>query len=121
MASADLLWQCVRKQNAFLHKSKISGGVQFSKEKGNLYNLSTFKYSGLCNAEKVVIEGADAEALSVSFNGTVLKSDFPAMAKKVIAGLNRPDLKSSALAKLSQTHKSLRMAKAGIKKNKAKK
>eukprot|EP00976_Prorocentrum_cordatum_P101006 1192448-Prorocentrum_minimum.AAC.2 len=43
MASADVIWQCVKKQNAFLCKNT---GVQFSKEKGNLMALNTFKYSG---------------------------------------------------------------------------
>jgi hypothetical protein len=43
MASPDLIWQCVKKNNAFLTKNM---GVQFSKEKGNLMSLNSFKHSG---------------------------------------------------------------------------
>jgi len=38
--SADLVWQIVKNNNAFLVKKN---GVQFSSEPGNLTNLNSFK------------------------------------------------------------------------------
>lgn len=48
MASPDLLWQLVKKNNSFLVKrnGNNNASVQFSSEPNNLYNLNTFKYSG---------------------------------------------------------------------------
>jgi hypothetical protein len=56
MASADLIWQLVKKNNAFLVKrnGNSNASVQFSSEPNNLYNLNTFKYSGNFNAFKVL-------------------------------------------------------------------
>ncbi|KAK8957037.1 60S ribosomal protein L28-1 [Platanthera zijinensis] len=42
-----LIWEIVRKNNAFLVKQFGNGNakVQFSKEKNNLFNVHSFKYS----------------------------------------------------------------------------
>jgi large subunit ribosomal protein L28e len=47
--SPDLLWQLVKKNNKFLVKRNGNGSasLQFSSEPNNLYNLNSFKYSGL--------------------------------------------------------------------------
>lgn len=41
--SSDLVWEIVRSQNSFLVKSKVSGGVQFSRDPFNLTNLHNRK------------------------------------------------------------------------------
>ncbi|BBN00168.1 large subunit ribosomal protein L28e [Marchantia polymorpha subsp. ruderalis] len=137
MASPDLLWQLVKKNNSFLVKQNGNNNrsVQFSSEPNNLYNKNTFKYSGLANKKTVSIVPA-GEGLSVtlattktkkgnkpaeSINRSVLKRDFRKMARAVVNQVAengyRPDLKQSALARLAAVHKSLRVAKAGVKKS----
>ncbi len=44
---AQLVWQLVKNYNCFLHKGL--NGSRFSAEPGNLYNVSSYKYSGRCN------------------------------------------------------------------------
>ncbi|KAJ7553744.1 hypothetical protein O6H91_06G110800 [Diphasiastrum complanatum] len=133
MASPDLLWQLVKKNNKFLVKrnGNSNASVQFSKEPNNLYNLNTFKFSGLANKKTVLISPA-GEGLDVvlgtsktkkgnkpanSINKSVMRRDFRKMAKavtnQVVDNWYRPDLKAAALARLSAVHKSLRVAKAG--------
>eukprot|EP00238_Polyblepharides_amylifera_P006412 CAMPEP_0196585092 /NCGR_PEP_ID=MMETSP1081-20130531/49505_1 /TAXON_ID=36882 /ORGANISM="Pyramimonas amylifera, Strain CCMP720" /LENGTH=127 /DNA_ID=CAMNT_0041906523 /DNA_START=72 /DNA_END=455 /DNA_ORIENTATION=+ len=127
MASPDLIWLCVKKNNAFLVKRT---GVQFSNEKYNVKSLNTFKHSGLANVDKFDITPADeADNLSINFfkvgsEPVLMKGyDVRQMIRKVGAGLEayRTDLKGDALVKLTHLHKSLRVAKAGIKKSKSKK
>jgi len=45
----DLIWQVVRKNNSFLVKQFGNGNakVQFTKEPNNLYNVHSYKHSGL--------------------------------------------------------------------------
>ncbi|GMN20307.1 hypothetical protein TIFTF001_045313 [Ficus carica] len=45
----QLIWEIVKKNNSFLVKEFGNGtaGVRFSKEPNNLYNLNSYKYSGL--------------------------------------------------------------------------
>lgn len=45
----DLIWQVVRKNNSFLVKQFGNGNakVQFTKEPNNLYNVHSYKYSGM--------------------------------------------------------------------------
>jgi large subunit ribosomal protein L28e len=50
--SADLVWQIVKNNNAYLVKKS---GVQFSSEPGNLMNVNSFKYSGIANNKSVII------------------------------------------------------------------
>ena len=56
--SADLIWQLVKDNNAFLVKRGRTarlGAVQFSKEPGNLMNVNSFKYSGIAPSRTVVL------------------------------------------------------------------
>ena len=46
---SQLVWQLVKNYNCFLHKGL--NGSQFSAERGNLYNVNSYKYSGQCPAE----------------------------------------------------------------------
>ncbi|KAK1314930.1 60S ribosomal protein L28-2 [Acorus calamus] len=131
-----LIWEIVKKNNAFLVKEFGNGNqkVQFSKESNNLYNLNSFKHSGLANKKTVAIlpGGKDLSVTLATtktkkqnkpvslFHRSVMKKDFRRMAKAVInqVGDNyyRPDLKQAALARLSVVYKSLKITKSGAKK-----
>ncbi|KAM7255733.1 hypothetical protein ACFE04_008631 [Oxalis oulophora] len=132
----QLIWEIVRKNNSFLVKEfgNNTQSVQFSKEPNNLYNLNSYKHSGLANKKTVTIQ-ADVKNNAVVIATTktnkqnkpaallhksILKREFRRMAKAVSnqVGDNyyRPDLKSAALAKLSVVHRSLKVAKSGPKK-----
>ncbi|KAH1053301.1 hypothetical protein GYH30_022542 [Glycine max] len=52
------LMSILKKNNSFLVKEFGRGtqSVQFSKEPKNLYNLNTFKYSGLANKKTVTVQ-----------------------------------------------------------------
>ncbi|RKF57680.1 putative 60S ribosomal protein L28e [Erysiphe neolycopersici] len=47
--SADLIWEIVRPQNAFLVKRTSSEGVRFSRDPLNLTNIHSRKYAGFVN------------------------------------------------------------------------
>jgi large subunit ribosomal protein L28e len=56
VACADsLVWEVTKRNNSFLKKrngkTKRSGKVEFSTEKGNLKSLNQFKYSGIANSK----------------------------------------------------------------------
>ncbi|KAL0463833.1 UNVERIFIED_CONTAM: 60S ribosomal protein L28-1 [Sesamum latifolium] len=52
----QLIWEIVKKNNSFLVKEFGNGtaSVKFSKETNNLYNLHSFKHSGLANKKTVI-------------------------------------------------------------------
>ncbi|KAJ0971388.1 hypothetical protein J5N97_019347 [Dioscorea zingiberensis] len=131
-----LVWEIVKKNNAFLVKQFGNGNakVQFSKEPNNLYNVHSFKHSGLANKKSVSIQPG-GEGLSVvlattktkkqnkpsnAYNRSVMKKEFRKMAKavtnQVTDNFYRPDLTKAALARLSAVHRSLKVAKSGVKK-----
>ncbi|CAL0332414.1 unnamed protein product [Lupinus luteus] len=131
----QLIWEIVKKNNSFLVKEFGRGtqSVEFSRESNNLYNLNSFKFSGLANKKTVTIQPAGKDQ-SVSLATTktkkqnkpallhksILKKDFRRSAKavqnQVADNYYRPDLKEAALARLSAVSKSLRVAKSGAKK-----
>ncbi|GLT58351.1 hypothetical protein SLA2020_312510 [Shorea laevis] len=130
-----LIWEIVKKNNSFLVKQfgRGTAGVQFSKESNNLYNLNSFKHSGLANKKTVTIQpGKDQSVLlgttktkkqskpASLLHKSVMKKEFPRMVKAVVnqVGDNyyRPDLKKAALARLSAVNRSLKVAKSGVKK-----
>ncbi|EEF46305.1 60S ribosomal protein L28-2 [Ricinus communis] len=131
----QLIWEAVKKNNCFLVKQfgRGSASVQFSKEPNNLYNLNSYKHSGLSNKKTVSIQaGKDQSVIlattktkkqnrpSALLHKSVMKKEFRRMAKAVQnqVGDNyyRPDLKKAALARLSVVHRSLKVAKSGVKK-----
>ncbi|XP_065850913.1 large ribosomal subunit protein eL28y [Euphorbia lathyris] len=132
----QLIWEIVKRNNSFLVKEfgRGNAGVQFSKESNNLYNLNSFKYSGLANKKTVSIQpgGKDLSVVLATsktkkqnkpaslLHKSVMRKEFRSMAKAVAnqVGDNyyRPDLKNAALAKLSAVHKSLKVSKSGAKK-----
>ena len=63
MVTESEIWECVKKNNSFLVKrSQGSNKAQFSAEPGNLYNLNTFKYSGLANSKTIDIATDKSDA-----------------------------------------------------------
>ncbi|KAF7814174.1 60S ribosomal protein L28-2 [Senna tora] len=134
--SGQLVWEIVKRNNCFLVKEFGRGtqSVQFSKESNNLYNLNSFKHSGLANKKTVTIQpaGKDQSVLLGTtktkkqnkpanlLHKSVMKKEFPRMAKAVINQVAdnhyRPDLKKAALARLSAVNRSLKVAKSGVKK-----
>ncbi|CAJ1955370.1 unnamed protein product [Sphenostylis stenocarpa] len=132
----QLIWEIVKKNNCFLVKEFGRGtqSVEFSREPNNLYNLNTFKYSGLANKKTVTIQsaGKDQSVLLATtktkkqnkpaslLHKSVMKKEFRRMAKavqnQVADNYYRPDLKKAALARLSAVNRSLKVAKSGVKK-----
>ncbi|PKA53393.1 60S ribosomal protein L28-2 [Apostasia shenzhenica] len=131
-----LLWEIVKKNNSFLVKQFGNGNamVQFSKEKNNLYNVNSFKFSGLANKKTVSIQPAGKD-LSVILATTkkkkqnkpasvahksIMKKEFWKIAKAVTNQVSdnyyRRDLTGAALARLSAVRRSLQVAKSGPKK-----
>ncbi|XP_057526623.1 60S ribosomal protein L28-2-like [Amaranthus tricolor] len=130
----SLVWEIVKKNNCFLVKEFGNGTakVQFSKESNNLYNVHSYKYSGLANAKTVSVhpEGKDLVLTTTKTrkqnkpanvqHKSVMKKDFSRMAKavknQVADNYYRPDLKQAALARLSVVSRSLQVANSGVKK-----
>ncbi|KAG6780388.1 60S ribosomal protein L28-1-like [Populus alba x Populus x berolinensis] len=132
----QLIWEIVKKNNSFLVKQfgRGTASLRFSKESNNLYNLNSYKHSGLANKKTVTIQAGDkdqAVVLATSktkkqnkpaalFHKSVMKKEFRRMVKAVENQVEdnyyRPDLKKAALARLSAVHRSLKVAKSGVKK-----
>ncbi|XP_058068182.1 large ribosomal subunit protein eL28y-like [Magnolia sinica] len=133
---SDLIWEIVKKNNSFLVKEfgNSTAMVQFSKEKNNLYNVNSFKHSGLANKKTVSIQpgGKDLSIVLATtktkkqnqpanlYHRSIMKKEFSRMAKAVVNQVAdnyyRPDLKNVALARLSAVRRSLQVAKSGVKK-----
>ncbi|GMH03737.1 hypothetical protein Nepgr_005576 [Nepenthes gracilis] len=131
-----VIWEIVKKNNSFLVKQFGNGTakVQFSRESDNLLSSHSYKYSGLANPKTVSIQpgGQDNSVVLATkktrkqnkpgsmLHKSLMKKEFHVMAKVVTnqVGDNyyRPDLKKAALARLSVVHRSLQVAKSGVKK-----
>ncbi|GJW35948.1 60S ribosomal protein L28-2-like protein [Tanacetum coccineum] len=132
----QLVWEIVKRNNSFLVKEFGNGSqsVQFSKEPNNLYNLNSYKHSGLANKKTVTIQpaGKDQSILLATsktkkqskpaslLHKSIMKKEFNSMAKAVVNqvanNFYRPDLKKAALARLSAVSRSLKVTKSGAKK-----
>lgn len=133
--SGSLTWELVKNHNSFMVKkngrTRRSSAVRFSTERGNLMNLSTYKYSGIANSKTVDISAAE-DGLALKKNtvkaGTTpnkgvavipLNKNFRRMAKAIQSqatdNFYRSDLKSAALARWTAVYNSSRRAK-GLKK-----
>ena len=129
--SNSLIWECIKSQNSFQKKTngrtKRSGCMRFSVEKGNLRSLSSFKQSGLANSQAVGISCTDKNTAVLSLR-TASKADKAASFQEipvnkcmsrvaktiestVVSNYYRPDLKGDALAKFSAVYKANRIAK----------
>eukprot|EP00619_Florenciella_sp_RCC1007_P006796 CAMPEP_0205923582 /NCGR_PEP_ID=MMETSP1325-20131115/16459_1 /ASSEMBLY_ACC=CAM_ASM_000708 /TAXON_ID=236786 /ORGANISM="Florenciella sp., Strain RCC1007" /LENGTH=159 /DNA_ID=CAMNT_0053291821 /DNA_START=33 /DNA_END=512 /DNA_ORIENTATION=+ len=130
----SLTWMLVKKQNCFLQKrngnTKRSGTVVLSSEPGNLKNLNSYKYSGLCNSKaiKMAVEEEETEGKtkvtvsmglkikkncgkkpSKSWSTIPLNKDFRRTAKciksQTVAQAYRTDLTDAALARWAALHR----------------
>ncbi|KZV56456.1 hypothetical protein F511_08354 [Dorcoceras hygrometricum] len=95
----QLIWEIVKKNNCFLVKEFGNGtaGVKFSKEPNNLFNIHSYKYSGLANKKTVTIQpGKDKSVLLATaktkkqnkpaqlLHKSVMKKEFSLMSINVI-------------------------------------
>ncbi|KAJ0788329.1 putative ribosomal protein L28e [Helianthus annuus] len=130
------IWEIVKKNSSFLVKEFGNGtqSVQFSKEPNNLYNVNSYKHSGLANKKTVTIQpaGKDQSVMLATtktnkqgkpaslLHKSILKKEFYRMVKavsnQVADNYYRPDLKKAALARLSAVNRSLKVSKSGVKK-----
>lgn len=134
VAVADqLVWECIKKNNAFLKKkngsTKRSGKVEFSSEAGNVKSLNKFQYSGIANSQAVSVictEDNKTQLVkkSASKSGTEtgvrkinVKKDFRrsvnVIAKQTTDVFYRRDLKDAVLGKYTKVYQANRRA-AGI-------
>uniref|UniRef100_A0A2P2LY17 Uncharacterized protein MANES_04G137300 n=1 Tax=Rhizophora mucronata TaxID=61149 RepID=A0A2P2LY17_RHIMU len=132
----QLVWEIVKRNNSFLVKQfgRGTASVCFSKEPNNIYNLNSYKHTGLANKKTVTIQpgGKDLSVVLATtktkkqnkpaalLHKSVMNKEFRRMAKAVEnqVGDNyyRPDLKKAALARLSVVHRSLKVGKSGVRK-----
>lgn len=132
----QLIWEIVKRNNSYLVKEfgRGNASVQFSKEPNNLFNLNSYKYSGFANQKTVTIQPVGKEQSvmlattktkkqnkpTTLLHKSLMKKEFKSMAKavtnQVADNYYRPDLKDAALARLSAVHRSLKVAKSGVKK-----
>lgn len=112
-------------------RTRRSSAVRFSTERGNLKNLSTYKYSGISNAKTVDINAVEdgfalkkntvkaGEAPTKAVAVIPLNKNFRRVAKTIQSqaadNFYRSDLKSAALARWTAVYNSARRAK-GLKK-----
>ncbi|KAM0834327.1 hypothetical protein ACQ4PT_063677 [Festuca glaucescens] len=99
-ASESLVWELVKKKNCFLIKQfgNNNAKVQFSKEPNNLYNVHSYKYSGLGNKKTVTVQPTADKEMTVVLSTTktkkqnnpaafshkiVMRKEFRKMAKAV--------------------------------------
>ena len=136
-AAGPLIWEVTKNNSSFLRKrngkTKRSGKVEFSVEKGNLVSLNQHKYSGHANAQVYNIRPtADGGAELVKKNtkadvsprdGVTVISVNPNNFRKVEKTLKnttsnvfyRRDLEAKALGKLTKVYQSAKVVK-GVKK-----
>ena len=111
--SSELVWQCVKKNNAYVRASV--NRTRMSAEKGNVTAKHGFSSSGIANMNNTVDiqELAGAKTPSSTLNDANNKGIFRNQAKAVDAACaNRSDLRKKALARVSAVHKAGRVARA---------
>ncbi|VAH09980.1 unnamed protein product [Triticum turgidum subsp. durum] len=71
----SLVWELVKKNNCFLIKQfgNSNAKVQFSKEPNNLYNVHSYKFSGLANSKTVAVQPSAGEDKAVVLSTTKTK------------------------------------------------
>ncbi|KAM3271898.1 hypothetical protein ACQJBY_042231 [Aegilops geniculata] len=69
------VWELVKKKNYFLIKQfgNSNTKVQFSKEPNNLYNVHSYKFSGLANSKTVAVQLSAGEDKAVVLSTTKTK------------------------------------------------
>mmetsp|Transcript_23602 Transcript_23602/g.36453 ORF Transcript_23602/g.36453 Transcript_23602/m.36453 type:complete len:149 (+) Transcript_23602:516-962(+) len=135
--SDSLAWELTKKNTSFMRKvngrTKRSGSVKFSVEKGNAKNLSLFKYSGLANSKAIDVVFTDGNGAALvtktaskaatqpskAIVSTPINKHFRRTEKNIknqAAGTYyRADLVDDVLAKYTKVYSANRIAK-GVKK-----
>lgn len=133
----SLVWELTRRHTSFMKKkngkTKRSGKITFSTEKGNVKSLNLFKYSGVANSKacdivctddnraKLIIKTASKAATQPKKSKAEIpmNKDFKrvesAIKKSTSDVYYRPDLKDAMLGKWTKVYQANRRAK-GIKK-----
>ncbi|KAI1378271.1 60S ribosomal protein L28 [Hypoxylon crocopeplum] len=125
LISADLVWEIVRSNNAYLVKRKESGGVQFSRDPLNLTNKHTRKYAGFVNDKAIgvqfgekggvkVISKKESDALKPTKSTTEVthsggqstKKIYKTVASQTAKSGYRADLREAAVARVSAVRQS---------------
>ncbi|KAI2630943.1 ribosomal L28e family protein [Hypoxylon sp. NC1633] len=125
LVSADLVWEIVRSNNAYLVKRKESGGIQFSRDPLNLTNKHARKYAGFVNDKAVGVQPAEKGGVKViskkesavqqpakSTNevthrgGQSTRKIYKIVASQTAKSGYRPDLREAAVARVSAVRKS---------------
>mmetsp|Transcript_16995 Transcript_16995/g.39226 ORF Transcript_16995/g.39226 Transcript_16995/m.39226 type:complete len:152 (+) Transcript_16995:261-716(+) len=97
VACADsLLWEITKRNNSFIKKkngkTKRSGKVEFSTEKGNIKSLNQFKYSGIANTKVYDVACTDDNKAQLIIKTASKAATTPAKAVATIA-LNKSDFR----------------------------
>eukprot|EP00566_Odontella_aurita_P036899 CAMPEP_0113538752 /NCGR_PEP_ID=MMETSP0015_2-20120614/7539_1 /TAXON_ID=2838 /ORGANISM="Odontella" /LENGTH=152 /DNA_ID=CAMNT_0000438359 /DNA_START=452 /DNA_END=910 /DNA_ORIENTATION=+ /assembly_acc=CAM_ASM_000160 len=131
--SDSLAWQLVQGNTSFMKKvngrTKRSGCVKFSVERGNVKSLSTYKYSGIANSRAADVSCTDENravlttktaskcatqpkkgSVTVPLNKHFAKTD-KTIRSQVQTNFYRPDLTQDVLAKYSVCYRANRIAK----------
>ncbi|KAF9507979.1 hypothetical protein BS47DRAFT_1332987 [Hydnum rufescens UP504] len=116
--SSDLQWLLLKNHNSFLVK-RVPEGPIFSTEPGNLRNIHSHKYSGLGNSKTISIQevngsirvtthkpSASIHKVKSAKHSTILRrNNGPRRSAGIISAHARqgyrPDLRTSALARVS--------------------
>ncbi|KAM0256162.1 hypothetical protein ACHAQJ_005139 [Trichoderma viride] len=125
--SSDLVWEVVRTNNSFLHKTgaRSNGGIQLSRDPLNLTNKHSRKYAGFVNEKAVGIApgekggvvviskkaAASAQpakniATTTIGGGKSTRKTFKAVASQVAKSGYRADLREAAVERVSAIRKS---------------
>ena len=127
--SADLIWQVVRNQNAYLVKRTTCGGAQFSRDPLNLTNQHSRKHAGFVNDKAIGVSANEKGGVVVTskvtknhnkpakHHHTNTHNKTSRKTYKAIANLSasrgyRGDLREAAVQRASAIRRSQRAPKA---------
>ncbi|KAI0013690.1 60S ribosomal protein L28 [Xylariaceae sp. FL0662B] len=125
LVSPDLVWEIARGNNSYLVKRKEAGGVQFSRDPLNVANKNSRKHAGFVNPKAIGIQEAEKGGVTVvtkresayqkpgqssieatSLGGKPTKKIYTAVANLTAKHGYRPDLRETAVARVSAIRKS---------------
>mmetsp|Transcript_2848 Transcript_2848/g.4349 ORF Transcript_2848/g.4349 Transcript_2848/m.4349 type:complete len:152 (+) Transcript_2848:62-517(+) len=134
----SLVWEVVKSNNSFMKKlngrTRRSGAVRFSVESGNLKNISSYKYSGICNSKTVDVNTTETGGAALKLKVASKAATSPAkgvatiplnkyyrrtqhtIASNATDNYYRRDLKADALKRYSAVYRSNRIQKGLMKK-----
>ncbi|EHK17727.1 uncharacterized protein TRIVIDRAFT_88756 [Trichoderma virens Gv29-8] len=125
--SSDLIWEVVRSNNSYLHKTgaRSNGGIQLSRDPLNLTNKHSRKYAGFVNDKAVGIvanekggvvviskkaaaaaQPAKSVAKTTIGGGKSTRKTYKAVASQVAKTGYRADLRAAAVERVSAIRRS---------------